>query len=82
MMTQVREVIGRQGGDVWKRVVLVENEDSYYGLWGDITQLYPDIYVWTLALRQADWEWDYFINYSGADIPIVPHHVRHPLLKG
>lgn len=27
--------------------------------------------LWLHLLRRKDWEWDYFVNLSGADIPVM-----------
>jgi len=32
---------------------------------------FPQAITWLHAFQHEDWEWDFFINMSGADIPIV-----------
>eukprot|EP00624_Nannochloropsis_granulata_P000831 evm.model.NODE_13595_length_49034_cov_18.208120.15 len=57
---------------VWDRVHMVEEAASIDSLWGDITLVYTEILLWLRLNQQlAHWKWDYFINLSGSDIPVV-----------
>ncbi|KAM3570090.1 hypothetical protein VYU27_007836 [Nannochloropsis oceanica] len=57
--------------NVWENVDVVPEEESVNALWGDITLVYLEAIIWLHAFRHEHWEWDYFVNLSGSDIPIV-----------
>ena len=58
---------------VWDRVHVVEESASIDSLWGDITLVYTEVLLWLRLNQQlSHWEWDYLINLSGSDIPVVP----------
>jgi hypothetical protein len=63
----------QRGGSVWDRVFVLDEEDSVDSLWGDITLVYSEINMYIALLRQSGWDWDYFINVSGADVPVMRH---------
>jgi hypothetical protein len=52
-------------GSVWDRVFVIGEEESVDSLWGDITLVYSEYQVYIALMRQAAWDWDYFINVSG-----------------
>jgi hypothetical protein len=56
---------------VWDRVYVLDEADSLDTMWGDITLVYSEVLLWMHLLRRPGWEWDYFINLSGADIPLM-----------
>lgn len=58
-------------GSVWDRVEVIPLQDSVPAFWGDVTLVYLELVMWMRAFLRTDWEWDYFINMSIADIPIV-----------
>jgi hypothetical protein len=77
LRSEVRKVIEAtpccRQGSIWDRVVMVEEENSVDSLWGDITLVYAEYLLYLRVLQQAGWDWDYFINVSGADIPVRTH---------
>lgn len=52
----------------YKNVVLAR--DRYRTMWGGISLLEMVLSAMREALWGVDWEWDYFINLSGADFPL------------
>jgi hypothetical protein len=66
-----KEKGGKEKGSVWDRVYVLDEADSLDTMWGDITLVYSEVLLWIHLLRRRGWEWDYFINLSGADIPLM-----------
>lgn len=36
-------------------------------------QVYSEFQLWLRLFEHRHWDWDYFINLSGADIPVLSH---------
>lgn len=77
--TPVAEDAG-EGWSVWDRVEIIPLEQSVPAFWGDVTLVYLEVLMWMRAFLRTDWEWDYFINMSIADIPLVPLDVIEAFL--
>lgn len=57
---------------VWDRVHVLDAKDCVDSLWGDITLVYSEVLLWLrLGHQVAHWQYDYFINLSGSDIPVL-----------
>jgi len=60
------------GKSIWDRVKVVDPDLAVKAMWGDVTLIYLEVVMWIQVFLETSWEWDYFINMSGQDIPIVP----------